>query len=595
MMPEFWAYKIDRTAKYTFTDIKDCFIDNSLIKDFRVPIQIKKEANRGKGYNRKQHKRTMDKLSAVHKGLDSYKKPDIKLYEDDIELERTKGRQGGFVANLILLLILFLTMILLIVRRDVTSDYWIKYGLDSDLLNDNSDYSFNSIENFQDIQNYIINSFGPAMYPISANSNSSTITRRLYPAGKIRFRQVRSKVTACPKASAYKLNLICYEYIYNDRTKQTTNLSSNNSTSSYLIYQESTSANSIYEGVFGSYGSSGYYIDFDTNITLFDFIAQYNQTIANGWLDNGTRALFITGNFYIPNKKQFVSILIVIENDVMGQCYPSTLDSRLIVPNFYTGNSLDSGMLAIEIVRFILGFYLLYLYVLDGLTKNSKGEFQIKRWFSLANVFNLFIFVIIIVAFAYSFYVNCDIASVFNTNYKDLGDLYYYYTTCIVINNWILLLVFFRWLSILKCFTCFSVYFYTLRLSAFNTIYFIIILLPILVVFCVLTVEIYGPYLLYYRNMKVVIISNLLFSMGIQDINQYLDVSDAWTIGIVLIFFFGVFFFLFHAFFAIILDSYRIAEIRYESLVETMEKNEEYKPVKIWFFNAFSACKKKKD
>ena len=94
--------------------------------------------------------------------------------------------------------------------------------------------------------------------------------------------------------------------------------------------------------------------------------------------------------------------------------------------------------------------------------------------------------------------------------------------------------------------------------------------------------------------MQLNIVSNLLFSMGYGDIEDFLYVSPIWTIAYLLVYFFIIMFFLYSAFLSSIIDSYRIAEFRQRNLNEAMAKDNSYKPHKIWISQLISLCRKQK-
>ena len=91
--------------------------------NFGINRPARREEHNNRGYNRDYHNKQMDKLALTYKGLDSYKKKPINLYEDPIEKERTLGHQGSLFTAIILLVIFSITTVLLIVRRSVTADY----------------------------------------------------------------------------------------------------------------------------------------------------------------------------------------------------------------------------------------------------------------------------------------------------------------------------------------------------------------------------------------------------------------------------------------------------------------------------------------
>ena len=141
---------------------------------------------------------------------------------------------------------------------------------------------FYDIVTINDTNNFILNAFGPAMFPITTDSSDEgTLTQRFFTTGKLRIRQVRTKQKSnCPKSGVFNFNKTCYEYVYNSNTKSTANLSSNTTGKPYQVYHSSISAPSSYLGILASYESSGYYYDIPTNITLSYFQKSYEAILA---------------------------------------------------------------------------------------------------------------------------------------------------------------------------------------------------------------------------------------------------------------------------------------------------------------------------
>lgn len=589
MPPEFWLFKLNRFAKKSFTDVKDCFIDSSISGQFKINTERKKAESKSMGYRKSMHKKAVDKMKGVYKGLESYEKKTIHLKTDPIENERTKGKQGGFITAVVLFTILFITMFQLIFRRTVPEDFWVQAGLNAGISkSDGSSMNFFDIKNLNDTNEFIKYTLGPEFF--NRDILSSSIANKYYISGNLRIRQVKTKIKDCTKG--YETSLTCYEFDYNSNTKETSGKNKNNT---WENYHSDLKGPKVIIGEMGTYDNSGYYIDFYNETTVNEFQSTYQDVIDSNWLNPSTRAILITCNVYLPNSKQFVAIFAMIENNVMGQCYPSRLESRVIVTNFFDKSEIiDTVMLALEIVRLFLAFYFVYLYISAGLSKDDDEKRHLSNWVSVKNIANLFVTVMIIAAFGFSFRINIPPGDILQETYYDLGDLYYYYSTCILINAWVLLIVFFRIILIFRFSTTMNLYLYTLDLAAKNIIFFIMIIIPIIVGLCVLTAHMFGPFDFYYRKPSLVAISNMLFAIGHRNVEDFLLISEAWTIAFLLVYFFVIMFFLFSAFLGILMDSYRISEIRQSSLLEALDADKTHKPWKIWFSNSFSRCKCKK-
>ena len=486
------------------------------------------------------------------------------------------------------------TAILLIVRRTITADFWLQAGMQINILKYQDGIGFYEIEDLVDVNDYILYSFGRGMFAASVNeSYPNAITKRFHPSGNIRFRQLRTKPRACKHQSDYKINLTCYDYTYSQSTKQTTNLANDTTDKPWLVYHDTTSAPSAYTGVMNTYDVSGYYFDVSQNISLSEFQNFYQNIMNDNWLDQGTRGLFITANYYLPNSNQFMKILVLIESNPVGEWYPSWLQASSMIVNFYTGSTLDNGMLAVEIIRSLCSFYFIFLYIKYGRQTDKDNLRHVGNWIAVKNVTNLLIFGMALTVFIYSFLINKNHEAILSSGYYDLEVVYQNYFECVLLNAWLLLIVSFRLLVNFRFSTEINLYIHTVELSAKNIIYYMFILLPLIVSMSVLSSEILGPYNFYYRLPKFVAISNVLFCLGYGDIQSMLYVSPSWVTAFLFVYFFILMFFLYSAYLGIIIDSYRVSELRNHVIVEEMKKYPEYKPWKIWLSYPFRICKKK--
>ena len=336
--------------------------------------------------------------------------------------------------------------------------------------------------------------------------------------------------------------------------------------------------------------------DFSPNLTLSNFTEKYSVLKNGSWFDQKTRAIFINFNIYYPNPKEFASVSIIIEISASGICKPTKLESRVLVPNFYTGSKTDKGTMAVEIIRLMLSFYLLFIYIKCGLELKLDGRRSFYSWVKMNNISNLLIFALILTCFAFSFQVKTDAKEfVINEEYKDMGDLFYYFNTCILLNAWLMLIVFFRIIVTFRFSHTLSLNLYALDLASKNFIYYFFFILPIIVCLSVVTSNILGPYTYEYCTPKLVAISNVLFSMGLGDVDEYFKITEAWTIGFLIIYFIIIMFFLYSSFIGILIDSYRISEMYHKELKKSMKDDAQYVPWKIWLFYNCRRCKRKNE
>lgn len=589
MAPEFWLFKINKFSKKTFTELKDCFIDSNTASNFKIGEDNKRVVNTGNGFNDSVHRRNFTKIEGIYKGLSKYKAPP----KVNLEAEREKltDLENGFKTCFACFFILVLTLVILFNRRSVTDDYFIQSSLNTELIKGPEGINFFQISSLNDFHNYTKYSFGPTVFN-SGKSDSSSLSDRYKIVGKIRMRQVRTKEVKCKRKSAWKLeDTTCYGQDYlTEKFDEDIDADVD-----AFVYHSSTSGPSLIVGDICNYDSSGFYKDFDSSDNYDAFIKQYEYLQNKTWLDMSTRAVFINFNIFLPNKEQFIAVYILIEISVSGVIRPSRLSSRVLYSNLNSGSSSNKAMMALEVIRLLLSFYMLFIYIITGLKKNQNGKREFYNWIKPNNLLNLFIFGFIVTTFSFALYVNKDPKDIItNEEYYDMSNLYFYYYTSLLINAWLLIFIFFRMIITMKFSNTINKNLEAIDLSTKSYMYYLLFLLPIIICLSLITAHMFGPYNYNYSTPKLVAVSNILFTMGEGDIDEFFKVSQAWTIGFLIIYFLIIMFFLYSSYIGILIDSYRISSSYNEKFFEAIKSNPDFVPWKIWLFNDCKRCRKKK-
>lgn len=588
MAPEFWLFKINKFSKKTFTELKDCFIDSNTASNFKISEDNRRVVNTGNGFNDPLHRRNFAKIEGIYKGLSKYKAPskvDLKS-----EQEKLTNLENGFKTCFACFLIFVLTLVILFNRRSVTDDYFIQSSLNTELMQGPGGVNFFQISSLNDFHNYTKYSFGPTVFKSDSPDSASLSVRYKIP-GKIRMRQVRTKEIKCKRKSSWNLvDAVCYGKDY-----LTEKFKEDLGTDEAYLFHSTSSGPSLIVGDICDYDSSGFYKDFDPEEDLDSFIEEYESLQNNSWLGMPTRAVFINFNIFLPNKEQFIAVYILIEISVSGVIRPSRLSSRVLYSDLGSESSAGKAMLALEVIRLLLSFFVLFLYIVTGLSKNQEGKREIYNWFKPNNVLNLLIFGFIVTTFSFALYVNKDSKEIVtNEEYYDMSELYFYYYTSLLLNAWLLVFIFFRMIITLKFSKTINKNLHAIDLSTKSYMYYLLFLLPIIICLSEITAHMFGSYSYNYHTPKLVAVSNILFTMGDGEIDDFLKVSPAWTIGFLILYFLIIMFFLYSSYIGILIDSYRISNSYNEKYDEAIRNNPEFVPWKIWLFNDCKRCRKKK-
>ncbi|CAG9316204.1 unnamed protein product [Blepharisma stoltei] len=594
--PEFWLFSIDNQAKSSFTTLNDCFLDPSIISQFKVGSVKRRFAGRARGLSDRQHMNNFKKLSEMYKGLESFKRVDIDLNDDAILKEKTQGSYASFNTMIIILVCLAISAALNIVRRNVNSDYWLQKGINQGLLVDFSDQkNYWAISTFDDVDKFVINVLAPNVFN-SQYLYQNNFIRRYYLVGPVRIRQVRTKEMDCPEASNWDIssNFTCYHQAYTSSTKYTENIEGK--TDSWNVYQSAseTGIDWNFDGEFSSYDGSGYIYDsWPSNTTKEQFINSYMALKAANWIWLETRGLFLSFNLYAPTYEKFISVCMVMEISTTGLVFPTYFHSS-VFKLFHEGTSKDDSMLILEIVRFILGFYLLYITVRMVMRKTDDSR-NYQYLFTTRGVGDLIIFCLIVSAFAFNFKHDIKKSHILREKYTDLQQSAEDYNTYITLNAWLILLFMLRMLSFLNITKKVGTYLLTMQMAARNVICLIFILGPILLGLLMVTYNIYGANNYYWRTFSWNILSDIMFLLGLGSIDDLIKLAPTWTVGFLYVYFFAIVFFLFSAFLALLIDTYRRVFLRNKSLsIAKKEQQDKVKSIyKEWLYSSAPCFKPK--
>ena len=162
------------------------------------------------------------------------------------------------------------------------------------------------------------------------------------------------------------------------------------------------------------------------------------------------------------------------------------------------------------------------------------------------------------VGFAMSYFVREDSETLFNDGeFYDYMSLAEYQYLSVTMNSIAVFFVLIRITWILRINKRANNLMLTIEIAAKNIFSYMILLLPIFIGFCLVSMNILGPYYLYYRNFEISLISNLLFTIGEGDIVAMFRINREWGVMIFVIFWFVIVFFVLSVFLGILMDAYR--------------------------------------
>ena len=574
LQPEFYLYGKNPQATEVMTEIPECFLNEELANSCKAQKRVARRAN----YPKREREHDFVELEKLYPGLKSYKPPEERLSEDRVEKERLNGRYGSFLSCLMVLLLLFCTISILIVRREVSDDYWIQSGVHSTFLEEfGNGLTFFDITNYEGLSLFILEIVGPAFLSSTA-LEQDTLVDRFFIVGPVQFRVARTKERECETAGDLPIDESCYYLEYDEDSRDTADLDTTGVTTSDVCSgfdefhsADSNKIDSTFQGEFSDYDGSGYVWNVNTsNVSLSEFQDCYNNTLIDVWLDRPTRALFINSNLYAPNYDVFISLVIAFEVTASGYVYPSKLAATVIRINVYdTDSATDLFATVCEGLRFVAALYFLYLCFIFS----RENRYYLL---SVRGPLDLALFTLTVAATSMSLYLMVKHSEVFDNSdrYYDLQQVGSRYISHLVLNVWLLLFALFRLISIFNISRRVHTFLLTLEYASADIFFLLVIMVPLLVGLLLVGFNLWGSTLDYYRSIGWALLSSILFTLGYGNIEELLEVNEVMTIIFFFIYFFVLVFFIFSAFLGILIDAYRRVRLRNDKIHEELREHE---------------------
>eukprot|EP00742_Colponemidia_sp_Colp-10_P006185 GILJ01006622.1.p1 GENE.GILJ01006622.1~~GILJ01006622.1.p1 ORF type:complete len:699 (+),score=133.59 GILJ01006622.1:81-2177(+) len=429
---------------------------------------------------------------------------------------------------------------------------------------------FSDIQNYDDLWTWIDGAFYPTVYPTTAyNGDTLSSSEQTYLANSanrllwgVRFRQVRVKSGSCQVPSRILDEaLVGFDYncapSYDVSVRDTAPLIRGSTT--YLWEDEGRypSSSVEFQGTLATYDGGGYaaYISTDPVTAR----SQLDDLKGDLWLDQYTRALFITISTYNLNSNLFGFTRLVVEMGADGFFYPkATFRAVQAEPRTSESKNTESFLLLI-LTGFV--FYYVFRFAYEIYLQ------QINFWF-LLDLLNMSLF---IVQFSYrwsgmfSFKSFPSLADTNWYNVESIQDSFGSVETLESNRRYVeeltafnLLLSFIRVFKFLTLNKKLSILFFTMEAAAPDLINFFVLFILLFGGFAVSAFFIFGISLFNYRSMTNCISMLAQIILGNSDYDE-LRLASPYLAPIFFASFVMLFtFILISIFLAIILDAYQV-------------------------------------
>lgn len=474
-----------------------------------------------------------------------------------------KSRDSSFCTLLFLILVGFLSLYIIIIRRNLTMDYWqqqeVRNALERNLNLSTKNYY--KLVYVNDVYDYLKQVVAPTFFQTSLNSTTSS---GLDFIGPVRLRQMRSKTTDCALKDELDLgDYRCHYATYSGDKRSTSDIDDGNNLWEGYKSANDNDIDSEISGYLSDYDGSGFVYDAKPSTTTqADFITAVQTLQDNQWIDFNTRALAISANIYIRSADVWLTILILHEFHVAGVIVPSKLMVSTFLPNMFERANEKSAEAA-DICRLLFVLYFFYMYIVTVIEVKYDGTRNYGHAISFIGLVDLLMILSVVTAFGYSHTVIADSKDIYNSNdFTDMLDLNSHYSFSYTWNALAFFFTCLRTLLLLRLNSRMMMIVNVVQIAAASVLSFMIIFVPLLLGFCVCAMQTWGSTSFYYYQLDVALVSILVLTIGHVDYEFMLRINEGWTIFFLIVYFFVMSFFLFGAFMGIYMDTYRLIRLR---------------------------------
>jgi hypothetical protein len=304
------------------------------------------------------------------------------------------------------------------------------------------------------------------------------------------------------------------------------------------------------------YDGGGYVVDFNKSMTVSNFTSAYTQMMHANWIQTQSRTLFINAVMYSPAYDVWINVVIVsptqlFEFTLTNYVITTQLTAEVFSPSLFGHRSDRVAAQALDIIRLVLSLHLVYEYVMT--VRSSR-----KHAYSTLGVMDCTTFVLILTCFSMSYTLReDDEALIDNDEFFDAEFLSYNYKVCMILNAIVILFLILRLVFCNRLSRSVYTHLYTVDKASKNAFALLLFLLPLIIGFVILTMNIYGPTFKNFRSFDQALLRILLLTSGYGSVLKMFLNFREWTVVLWLIYFFGIVFFLMSAFMGIYMDAYR--------------------------------------
>lgn len=561
---ELYLFEVNRQSQISFPQQEDCYAEFA-VERRRTTKKVKSSSipKTDLAHPDNELEPMYESFEKTYLGLRSFRGPE----DEDIEefkSQRTSRRDASLLRATVLILMLACTLGCVLVRRQVTRDFWIQAGVHSQLLqNYQGDDNFFDINTVDDLNTFLYSVFAPLFFEPDVLVLVEPFSRRYEIVGPIRFRQQRVQFKTCTQ-DGYDITGSCIEDHYGEDTEETETIeggdweytsASDNDIKSIVKPTQIT-------GQLNTYDGGGYVVDFASNTTTTEFISSYSGMINNGWYSIQSQSLFITVIMYSAAYDIWINVTIVrprqlFEFTLTNYVLSTRLTAEVFSPNLFGKRSDKVAAQVLDIIRLLLSFYIVYEFVMT-VKEMRKGKRNWMHALTTLGLMDCATFVLVLASFGMSYNLSEDDEALYNDNeFFDAEYFSYNFKICMILNATVILLIMLRLVFCFRLSRSVHIHLYTIETASKNVLAFLLILLPIIVGFVILMMNIYGTTIKTFRNFEQALLRILLLISGYGDILTMLLHYRAETVILWVVYFFGVLFFLISAFMGIYMDAYR--------------------------------------
>lgn len=302
-----------------------------------------------------------------------------------------------------------------------------------------------------------------------------------------------------------------------------------------------------------------------------DLLLAVEQLKSNRWLDEATRAMFITSTFFNGNLGYFMTITFIFEFTLGGAVIPKTQQSVINQEMYLT----DEANLHITIIEFLSYLFVAYYTAvqLREATSTVRKHGAIGPY--LKDVWNM-LEVVVLIVFYISMYLRLTLffsrkpdAVIFEDYYTDYSSIGRLWIETFNLDSVCVIALFFKMLKYAQLNVAMGMLWKVLSVSAKDILYFTLMLFTLLAGFAMMSLQLFGPSIYEYSTIVTSVVQLLRVLLGEFDVEAMQQAAPLLGVGFFFIYIVVMFLIMMNIFLAILGEAYTVVRAETNDILKS--------------------------